>query len=306
MSRRRSIRLAAGLAAVLTVSLASAALPQEPRSDDAVARGRYLVNTILACGNCHTPKDEHGQPPADRELAGGGLSFETPHFVGTAPNITPDRETGIGEWSDADIKQAITKGLRPDHGRLPGVPLAALMWVNFYKALTPRDLDAVVAYVRSVPPVRHDTGIPDYKRAPLRDAYPEAEKGFAEAELTNPVRRGAYLVTIGHCLECHTPVVDGRTDYEGSLAMGGKKFGPTLVKGFPETWRGSVAPNITSHRVAGIGAWSDDEIKRAITRGVSRDGTPLGPPMAFAWYAGLTETDLDAIVAYLRTLPPRP
>lgn len=286
--------------------VSTAVSPVEAGSDEIVQRGRYLATTILACGNCHTPKDEFGHPRADLALAGGGLAFDTPQFAGTAPNITPDRETGIGEWSDEDIKRAITQGTRPAHGRLPGVPLAAIMWVNFYKALTPRDLDAVVAYLRSLPPIRHDVPLPDYKSASVRDPYPEAERGFSEGELADPARRGAYLVTVGHCLECHTPVVGGRTDYQGSLAKGGKTFGPALVKGFPETWRGSVAPNITSHPVSGIGGWSDDEIKRAITRGVSRDGTPLGPPMAFAWYAGLTESDLNAAVAYLRTLPPRP
>jgi mono/diheme cytochrome c family protein len=298
---------ALGLAALFTAVCASAAVPPgEARSDDDLQRGRYLVTTILACGNCHTPKDELGRPRAHMELAGGGLSFDTPHFAGTAPNLTPDRETGIGEWSAEDIKRAITAGLRPDHGRLPGVPLAAIMWVNFYKALTPRDLDAVVAYLRSLPPVRREAALPDYKSAPARETYPDAERGFDESQFSDPVKRGAYLVTIGHCLECHTPMVDGRTDYAESLGRGGKKFGPALVKGLPETWRGSISPNITPHPVSGIGDWTDDEIKRAIAHGVSRDGTRLGPPMGFAWYAGLTDPDLDAIVAYLRTLPPRP
>jgi hypothetical protein len=107
-------------------------------------------------------------------------------------------------------------------------------------------------------------------------------------------------------MECHTPVDDGAIDYQGSLGKGGRTFGPALVKGFPETWQGSISRNITSHPVSGIGGWSDDEIKRAITEGISRDGTKLGPPMGFAWYAGLTEPDLNAIIAYLRTVPPQP
>jgi len=102
-------------------------------------RGQYLVNSILAYGNCHTPKTASGQPIAEKELS-GGLVFTTPGFDATASNITPDRETGIGAWSDAEVKRAITQGVRPDHGRLAGVPLAAVMPVNFYKAILPSDL----------------------------------------------------------------------------------------------------------------------------------------------------------------------
>ena len=136
-----------------------------------------------------------------------------------------------------------------------------------------------------------------------RLAQPDAEKGFTEADQQSPVRRGAYLVTIGHCMECHTPAKDGKTLYEQALGKGGKPFGPGLVKGYPADWSGSVSRNITSHPEAGIGRWTDAEIKRAITQGISRDGHQLKPPMGFLWYAGLKEADLDAIVAWLRTLP---
>ena len=75
------------------------------------------------------------------------------------------------------------------------------------------------------------------------------------------------------------------------------------MKGLPESWKGSVSRNITSDRERGLGAWSDAEIKRAITQGVGRDGRRMEEPMPFAWYAGIRDDDLDAIVAYLRTLP---
>ena len=81
---------------------------------------------------------------------------------------------------------------------------------------------------------------------------------------------------------------------------------PSFVKGLPASWQGSVSRNITSHREQGLGAWSDAEIKRAITQGVGRDGRRLDEPMPYAWYAGIRADDLDAIVAYLRTLPPLP
>lgn len=290
-----------GLVAAILVSVASAGA----RAESPVERGRYLVNTILACGNCHTPKDAEGRPIADMELAGGGLSFDLPFFAGSASNITPDPDTGIGSWSAEEIARAITRGLRPNHGRLPGSELALVMWVNFYKALLPADLAAVVAYLRSVPAVRNAVAAPAYRKPVRRETYPEAERGYTEADMRDPVRRGAYLATIGHCMECHTPTVKGRTLYEDALGKGGKAFLPSFVKGYPAGWTGSSSPNITSHPTAGLGAWSDAEIARAITRGVSRDGRALGPPMGYHWYAGLRAEDVSALVAWLRTVPAR-
>ena len=275
------------------------------RAETPVERGRYLVDTILACGNCHTPKDAQGLPIAGKELSGGGLSFELPIFSGAASNITPDRESGIGAWTDDEIRRAITLGQRPQHGRLPGTELAVVMWVNFYKAMTPTDLDAVVAYLRSVAPISNVVAQPTYRKPVKRETYPDSERGFTDADMRDPVRRGAYLATIGHCMECHTPTRQGSTPYETALGQGGKPYLPAMVKGYEAGWTGAASRNITAHPVAGIGAWTDDEIKRAITRGVSRDGTRLKPPMGYAWYAGLRGDDLDAIVAWLRTVPPR-
>src|SRR5512147_2369260 len=87
-------------------------------------RGRYLVNSILACGNCHTPRSPTGELITDRALAGGGVSFTTPAFDATSSNITPDRQTGIGSWTDVEIKRALTEGVRPSHGRLANTSLA--------------------------------------------------------------------------------------------------------------------------------------------------------------------------------------
>ena len=274
------------------------ALAQTP-----LERGSYLVNSILACGNCHTPKNAQGAPILERELS-GGLSFTTPGFNVTASNITPDVETGIGTWSDEAIKRAITHGLRPDNARLPA-PLAAVMAANFFKALLPEDLDAIVAYLRSVKPIRNSVPAPVYKAPVHRDSYPDAETGFTAAQLRDPVKRGAYLVAIGHCMECHSAWQKGISDYQNGLGTGGRQFGPKLVQGFPVSWDGSTAANITSHPTKGLGAWTDAEIKRAITHGISRDGRKLKPPMDFESYRRMTDTDLTAIVAYLRTVPPR-
>jgi mono/diheme cytochrome c family protein len=256
-----------------------------------VERGDYLVNGILTCGNCHTPRGPGGVFDDAKRLSGGPQVFDEPAFTVKGANITPDKATGIGEWSAEELKRALRDGVRPN-----GVPLAPIMPTGFYKVFTPRDLDAVVAYVRSVPPVANAVQPPVYKAAFAAASPPGADTAMSEADLADPAKRGFYLVTIGHCMECHTPLADGHHDFT-RLGRGGQTFrGP---------WGETVARNITSHKDKGLGAWSDDEIKRAITQGISRDGSRLKPPMAFPLYARLTPEDQSAIVAYLRTVPPQ-
>jgi mono/diheme cytochrome c family protein len=272
-----------GLAGVLAATLTAAA--QTP-----VERGNYLVNGILTCGNCHTPRAPGGALAMDRQLSGGPQEWDTPTFKVRGSNITPDRDTGIGSWSDADIKRALVDGVRPD-----GRQLAPIMPYGFYKVFAPGDLDAVVAYLRSVAPVSNKVQEPVYKGPLHADIPPGGEKPMTPADLSDPVKRGFYQVTIGHCMECHSPRVNGRSDLVNGLGRGGEEFkGP---------WGVSVSSNITSHREKGIGAWSDAEIKRAITQGVRKDSTRLKPPMGFAWYARMSDADLDDVVAYLRTVP---
>jgi mono/diheme cytochrome c family protein len=255
----------------------------------AVKRGDYLVNTILTCGNCHTPKGPGGVDIKEKAFS-GFLEFDVPPFKVTASNITPDKETGIGKWSAADIRRALITGKRPN-----GTPLAEIMPTSFYPILTKRDLDAIVAYLRSLKPIKNQVPDPVYKIALPHHVFPGAEKPFTAADMRNKVKRGFYLVTIGHCMECHTPLGPTGHDYVNDLGKGGFELkGP---------WGVSVSRNITSSKTKGIGAWSDDEIKRAIRHGVSKDGSKLKPPMGYSYYAGMTKTDLDAMVAYLRTVP---
>jgi mono/diheme cytochrome c family protein len=282
--------------AFLSAAFLSAALAETPAQ-----RGDYLVNTIMACGNCHSPRDATGTTIAEKAFS-GGLTFNTPAFVATAPNITPDVETGIGSWSDAEIKRALVEGMRPDHGRFAGVALAAIMPANFYKALLPDDLNAVVAYLHTVKPVRNEVTDPVYKAPVHRDSYPAAEAGFSKTMFADPVGRGAYLVTIGHCMECHTAWSRGVSDFKAGLGRGGRVFPPP--PGSPDGTPGATAANITSDPASGIGAWSDAEIGHAITHGLARDGRVLKPPMAYAYYAALKQADLADIIAYLRTVPP--
>jgi hypothetical protein len=227
----------------------------------------------------------------EKQLSGGPQTWDEPTYKVKGSNITPDPETGIGGWSAADIKTLLQTGHRPN-----GVQVAPIMPYAFYQVFTPGDLDAVAAYLRSVPPVRNAVEAPVYKGGLHVDPYPDADRPMTESELRDPLKRGFYLVTIGHCMECHSPVVNDHRDFQ-NLGKGGQVFrGP-----FGE----SVSRNITSDKEKGLGAWNDAEIKRAITQGISRDGSRLKPPMGFAWYATMTEGDLDAVVAYLRTVPPK-
>jgi mono/diheme cytochrome c family protein len=278
------VRLMLGLAAAAMVT--SGAMAQS-----AVERGSYLVNTIMTCGNCHSPKG----PPA--AVAGkdfsGGLRFDEPPFDVTAPNITPDKETGIGNWTDAQIRTLLLTG-KNEHG----IQAAEVMPTAFYPILTPGDLDGIVAYLRSLTPVKNKVADPIYKIALPHHVFPGAEKAYSQADLNDKLKRGFYLVTIGHCMECHTPFAPpGGPDFANSLGKGGREF--------PGPWGVSKSRNITSHKTAGIGDWTDAEIKTAITQGKRKDGTPLKGPMGYQYYAKMTDADLDAVIAYLRTVPPK-
>jgi mono/diheme cytochrome c family protein len=273
------------IAALLAATSVQAQAPLE--------RGKYLVEGILTCGNCHTPRGEKGVLDTAKRHAGGPQVWETDEYKVRPSNITPDKATGIGGWTAEQVKVAIRDGKRPNGAQIsPQMPSA------FYKIFTPSDLDAVVAYVLSIPPVSHKVDPPVYKVKKMTvDVLPGAAKPLPAKEMGDPVKKGFYLATIGHCMECHTPVKNGHRDFKNALGTGGERF--------PGPWGESVSRNITSHKENGIGAWSDDEIKRAITQGVRKDGTKLRPPMGFQWYATMTDADLSAIVAYLRTVPAR-
>lgn len=255
-----------------------------------VERGAYLAD-VMTCHNCHTPRGPNGFD-VSRLLSGGSQIFDEPAFKVSGANITPDKETGIGNWTDAQLKTFLVSGMKPD-----GVHAAPIMPTAFYPVLTPRDLNALVAYLRSVPAVRRETATPEYRIKVEHEKPPYADAQMKDADMADPLKRGRYLVTIAHCLECHTPTGARGHDYANSAGKGGRTFkGP---------WGQVVSANITSHPTEGLGQWSDDEIRRAITEGVSRDGHKLKPPMGYASYAKMTRQDQDAIVAFLRTLPPR-
>ena len=270
------------------VAALAAALGFAHAQSDLVKRGDYLVNGILTCGNCHSPKGPQGDIPG--KLFSGGLSWDEPPFKVTAPNITQDKDTGIGKWSDADLKKVLRTGIRPN-----GVHVAMIMPTGFYHIMTERDLDAVVAYLHTIKPISNKVPDPIYKMPQVEHVLPGGEKPFTDADMKDKVKKGFYLATIAHCMECHTPMDKGQRQWTTRLGAGGFDF--------PGPWGVSTSRNITSSKTKGIGAWTDDEIKKAITTGVDRQGKHLKPPMGFHYYSTVTADDLDAVVAYLRTVP---
>ena len=148
MTMLKTQRLACGasLLALALIGLSAASA----KADDAIERGRYLA-TIMDCGGCHTPGALAGQPDMAHALGGSEIGFEIPGLgVFYPPNLTPDKETGLGNWSEAEIIAAIRTGLRPD-----GRELAPIMAWRSYGALTDADAHALALYLKSLPAFSH-------------------------------------------------------------------------------------------------------------------------------------------------------
>jgi mono/diheme cytochrome c family protein len=256
-----------------------------------VERGSYLVNAVMACDGCHTPRGPGGLN-MERRFSGGSIVWDTPAYTVHGSNITPDNDTGIGAWSENDIKRLLTEGVRPN-----GVPVAPQMPYGFYRILTPRDRDAIAAYLKTVTPVSNEVASPVYKAAAYPVPLPGAETSIGESVPDDPVKRGFYLASLAHCMECHSRKPDGVQDFKNWWGKGGHEMkGP---------FGSVVVSNISAHKDKGVGAWTDAELKRVLTEGIGRDGRALKLPMARArYFSKMTEQDLNAIILWVRTIPP--
>jgi mono/diheme cytochrome c family protein len=280
------------LGAVLLLSVATAAGAQGTGASgaDLVPRGKYVFAATGGCG-CHTEK---GKP-----LNSGGRKYEGPFGTVYSTNITPDRQTGIGDWTDEQIITAIRLGRRPNGERL--VPVHPYPVFN---GMAQEDLRAVVAYLRSVPPV-HRANQPK-KVIPMFESVflPAWLAAFAPREqppATAPasgLARGEYLVrAVGHCGECHTPRgITQATD--NTRFLGGTAKGP----------EGDPVPNITPDKDSGL-TWSEEEIAEYLGSGNKPDGDVAGGLMGeviegtSAGYKDLTKEDRLAIARYLKSIP---
>jgi mono/diheme cytochrome c family protein len=251
-----------------------------------VARGTYLVKAIVACDDCHTPKDDHYAPRNNLAFA-GGQEFDSPVFTAYSRNLTPDVNTGIGTWTDEQIMRAIRQGITRE-GDILGPPMP----VPNFNTMSDDDAKALVAYLRTLKPIRHEN-TPSVYKIPLQAAPPP--KVQHTPPRTDKVAYGGYIVnSLAHCFECHTPP---GPDPEHHLGAGGFPF---PVK--PGVFVRSM--NITPDKETGIGTWTDAQIRRAITRGVDKNGKQLVPIMPYGHFTHMTREDVDDVIAYLHTIPP--
>lgn len=257
-------------------------------------RGAYIA-LLAGCRTCHTDIKGKGAPYA------GGRILKSPFGDFHVPNITPDKETGIGGWSEADFIRALTRGVAPDGSHYyPAFPYTS------YTRMKGRDLIDLKAYLDSLPAVRnrvrpHDLRFPYNMRFTLAgwkalffDPGPfEATPGKSAAW-----NRGAYIVDgPGHCGECHT----ARNFYGAmgeDVALAGTRKGPD----------GKIVPNITPHIKQGIGKWKPGDILALLKDGLLPDGDVVGGAMADVVEHGTSlwmDADRRAVVEYLLSLPPR-
>ncbi len=280
---------AAQIAAVVLFALTGILTRASLAADSPVERGKYLLSSIVACGNCHTPKGPSGKAIAGKELSGGD-PIVSPVFRAVPGNITPDKQTGIGNWTDEQIVDAIRNGKRPD-GTIIGPPMP----IAFYRGMSDSDVKAIVAYLRTVPAISNKVEKSTYK-IPLPPGYGPPVTHVADVPRSDHVAYGKYLATgLGHCMDCHTPAVQGRADMT-RMGAGGNPFGAP---------NGGVviSANLTPGNPTGIASWTNQQVKDAITKGMRPD-RPLVRLMAFDWYQNMTSADLNDLIAFLHALKP--
>ncbi len=284
----RRLSHALPILAVVALLVPGPAAAQSPAD---VARGRYIFGAAGGCG-CHTvPK----QAPNS-----GGRKYDGPFGTVYSSNITPDRQTGIGAWTDDQIIAAVRLGRRPNGERL--IPVHPF---TVFNGMAEEDLKSLVAFLRSVKPVVR-------ANQPKRITVPMFESVFLPAWLaafapreTPPAKaptagnaRGEYLVrAVAHCGECHTP----RTM---TMATDSGRF----LAGNPRGPENAVVPNITPDRQTGL-TWSEPEITDYLETGNKPDGDVADGLMAeviqgtLAGYRDLTKDDRLAIARYLKSIP---
>ena len=258
---------------------------------ETIARGEYLAR-VGDCVACHT---KHGGQPF-----AGGFAMPTPFGTLYSPNITPDREYGVGDWSANDFYQMLHTG-RSRNGSLlyPAMPFPA------YTKVTRADSDAIFAYLSSLKPIHEPNRVnelrfPYNNRSLLmgwRALYFREGEYVPNPRQTQEWNRGAYLVDgLGHCSTCHTAI----------NALGGSSDDRAFAGGLipMQNW---YAPSLTLNKEAGLGEWSIEDISRMLKDGVSSHGAVYGP-MAEVVHNSLqylTDADVRAMAVYLKTLPER-
>lgn len=264
-----------------------------PATVSEAERGRYLTDAGN-CLSCHTR--EGGEPFA------GGVAFKTPMGTLYSTNITPDPETGIGDWTAADLRRAMHEGIRPGGSRLfPAFPYPS------YTNVTDEDVNAIYAFLRTVEPVRYTppgNGFLFSQRWAMRfwnALFFEPGRYVSDPEKPADWNRGAYLVEgLGHCGACHTPrnlflAEDRKRAHQGGVVL------DHAADGRERRW---FAVNLTS-ATNGLAAWSEDDLTRYLHRGVSRRAGTFGPmnEVIVNSLSKLEVEDVRAMAAYIKSLP---
>jgi mono/diheme cytochrome c family protein len=259
------------------------------------ARGKYLVENVNGCVVCHSPHDwtKHDAPiPSGMEGAGEDMSI----FKGLpgrviAPNLTPDRDTGTGGWTDDALARAIREGIGHD-----GRALFPMMPYEHFRHLPDEDVASIVVYLRSLLPVRNplpSTEIIFPVKYLIRSVPEPILAPVAEPDLSDPVKRGAHLVDIAGCTDCHT-----QQDHGQPLA--GMEFGGGQI--FEGPWGRVATANLTPDP-SGIPYYDENLFIQTIRTGYVK-ARALNQIMPWFVYRNMTDDDLKAIFAYLKTLKP--
>jgi mono/diheme cytochrome c family protein len=281
-----------GLVAVCSGQPPTRASVSFARTPQRVARGKYLV-ALAHCFDCHSERDSkgnqvHGMEGGGRVLSPEESNIPLPHFL-VCPNITPERETGAGSWSDADLARAIREGIGRD-GRI----LDKTMPYWNFRYLTDEDLASIVVYLRSIPAVRHPVPKRNLAVQPVIDWRTNVQPAPLSSNAPAAAQRGEYLVHIGTCTGCHTSADPQGHPIPGMLFAGGRVF--------VRPWGTAASANLTRDP-SGIGYYDDAQFIRTIRTG-HVGARALNRTMPYPLYGNLTDEDLKAIFAYLRTLPP--
>jgi mono/diheme cytochrome c family protein len=257
-------------------------------------RGRYLAVALAGCRECHSQHDwtTHGAPVIPG-TEGGGQWINMPDLPGhvVAPNLTPDLETGAGTWTDDQLARAIREGIGHD-----GRALFPMMPYRPFRQMSEEDLASIVVYLRSLPAVhaqRSKTEIIFPVKYLIRSVPEPVTTLVASPDPADRVNYGKYLVTIGGCGDCHTPQERGQPI--AGLAYGGG----WLMRG---PWGEVTTANITPDP-SGINYYDEQLFLEVIRTGYVK-ARKLNSIMPFGAYKNLTDDDLKAIFAYLRTLKP--
>jgi mono/diheme cytochrome c family protein len=257
-----------------------------------LARGKYLAEAVSGCFDCHTRFDPDSNPPVRLSQPGAGSLFINDGALQVvAPNITPDRETGAGAWSDDALARAIREGIGHDGRAL----FPAMPYPNFRK-MSDEDVASVVVYLRSVEPARAEGLPPTRIPFPLSRLILNAPQPLAAPvsppDLSTQEKRGEYLTTIANCRDCHTPMRRG--EYLEGLEMAG---GSTIPGG-----ERAVSANLTPDP-SGIPYYDERLFLEAMRTGRVR-ARHLTRFMPWWSYRYMTDEDLKAVFAHLRTLKP--